>query len=75
MLGLAALIGLLPSILVFLVAYMRWCGRETWRVTLAVSLPIWILCWALFHIVLEVHWPHSLLGATFPGLRAAFGVF
>jgi hypothetical protein len=31
------------------------------------------LCWGLFDRVLAVHWPQSLLGDLWPGLRAAVG--
>jgi len=31
------------------------------------------LCWGLFHKLLAVAWPQSLLGDTFPALRASLG--
>ena len=65
-----ALIGLLPAMLVFLIGYMRLDGRESWKMTLSVSLPTWILSYVLFHHFLRVAWPQSLLGDLLPFLRS-----
>jgi hypothetical protein len=32
-----------------------------------------LLCWGLFHKLLAVAWPQSLLGDIFPALRATLG--
>jgi hypothetical protein len=32
-----------------------------------------LLCWGLFHKLLAVAWPQSLLGDVFPALRATLG--
>ena len=64
-----ALIGLLPAMLIFLIGYIRLDGRESWKVTLSVSLPTWILSYVLFHYFLRVAWPQSLLGDLLPFLR------
>ena len=64
------MIGLLPAVLVFLICYMRLDGRESWLTTLGIALPMWGLCYTLFHIVLHVPWPQALLGEWFPVLRS-----
>ncbi len=69
-LGLTALIGLLPAMFVFLVAYMRLQGRESWSVSLMVATPTWIFSYLLFHRVVAVTWPQSLLGDLFPAIRS-----
>jgi TctA family transporter len=75
MLGVAALIGLLPSMLVFLVSYIHFQGKESWTTTFSIAGGVWIVSWALFEKLLDVHWPHSLIGTVFPGLRASFSIF
>lgn len=64
-----AAIGLLPAMLVFLVCYIRFLGRESWKTTLMVSLPTCIFSYILFHHFLHVVWPQSLLGDMLPFLR------
>ena len=64
-------IGLLPAILVFLILYLKLGSRESWLVTLGVSLPLWTFCYVLFHKILHIAWPQSLLGDWFPVLRFA----
>ena len=61
--------GLLPAMLVFLVGYIRFQGRESWLMTLAVAVPIWVAAYILFHQVLHVPWPQSLIGDLLPVLR------
>ena len=65
----AVIIGLLPAVLVFLVAYMRWAGRESWTTTLGVALPLTLVSYILFHNILHIPWPQSLVGNLFPVLR------
>jgi len=64
-------IGLLPAILVFLILYLKFDSRESWRVTLGVALPLWVFCYVLFHKILHIAWPQSLIGDWFPALRVA----
>ena len=66
----AGVIGLLPAMFVFLVGYMRFHGKESWKVTLAIAVPMWIGSYALFHRLLIVPWPPSLMGQLFPGLKS-----
>ena len=68
-LGCAAVIGLLPAMLVFLVAYMRFDGKENWAMSLAVGLATSLFCYILFHRIVGVIWPKSLVGEMWPWLR------
>ena len=70
LLGLVKVIGLLPGMLVFLVAYMRFHGRESWVTTLSVSAGAITFCYLLFHRLVAVAWPQSLLGDLFPVVRS-----
>ncbi|MDH3239554.1 MAG: tripartite tricarboxylate transporter permease [Alphaproteobacteria bacterium] len=65
----AQVIGLMPAILIFMLAYIRLEGRESWGTTLLVSGIMWGLSYLLFHIVLRVLWPQALLGDWLPILR------
>ena len=73
--GIGYVIGLLPAVLVFLCCYMRFHGRESWRLSLIIGLGVWLLYLFLFQLVLDVHWPHSWIGLQFPILRSKFEIF
>jgi TctA family transporter len=64
-------IGLLPAILIFLIAYIRGEGREGWGTAIGISAAIWIAWYMLFHRILNVPWPAALLGDWFPALRSS----
>ena len=69
--GAAALVGILPAMVLFLVGYMRFEGKESWSTTLAVAVPMGIFCYWLFHKILIVPWPQTVLGDMFPALRSS----
>ena len=66
----AAVFGFLPALFIFLVAYIRLEGKESWSSTLAIAVPMGIFCYGLFHEVLHVPWPQTMIGDAFPALRA-----
>ena len=68
-------VGLLPAVLVFLLCYMRFHGKESWKLVLFISISVWLFYLLLFQLVLDVHWPHSLIGLQFPILRSKFEIF
>jgi len=70
-LGAAALVGILPAIFLFLVGYMRFEGKESWTTTLGIAIPMGIFCYWLFHKILIVPWPQTVLGDIFPELRSS----
>ncbi|MEE2759923.1 MAG: tripartite tricarboxylate transporter permease [Pseudomonadota bacterium] len=67
--GAAFLIGLLPAMFMYLVGYMRFEGRESWRTVLIIALPLWLGSYFLFHKILLITWPQSVIGNLFPVLR------
>ena len=69
-LGAAAVVGILPALLLFLIGYIRFEGKESWKMTLAVALPVWGFSYFLFHTILRILWPHALIGDWFPALRS-----
>lgn len=64
-----ASIGLLPAMLVFLICYMRFDGKERWGVSLAVGIGTTFFCYILFHRIVKVIWPKSFAGDWWPVLR------
>jgi hypothetical protein len=73
LLALVAAIGFIPAIALFIFAYMRLgFGEPPVRAAACGALTA-LLCWGLFHELLAVAWPQSLLGDVFPALRAALG--
>ncbi|MCH8138604.1 MAG: tripartite tricarboxylate transporter permease [Proteobacteria bacterium] len=69
-LGAAAVVGILPALLLFLIGNIRFEGKESWKMTLAVALPVWGLSYILFHRILRILWPHAVIGDWFPALRS-----
>ena len=69
--------GLLPAIFLFLIAYIRFAARESWTTTLMTAVSVTLVIYLLFHVVVHLAWPGSLLGDLFPALRAitAIGFF
>ena len=65
-----SVIGLLPSMFLFLVGYMRFEGKESWKVTLYIAVPMWICSYLLFHTLLLVQWPQTVIGDLFPEVRS-----
>jgi len=63
------LIGMLPAILVFIIAYMRVEGGERWWLTLTVSIAMAVACYVLFDELLHIVWPPTVLGQAVPALR------
>lgn len=69
------LIGLLPTLLIYMPFFMRVEGKLSWKKALLISIPLWIAMFILFGRLLNVPWPQSLLGDTFPMLRRqVFGI-
>jgi TctA family transporter len=69
------LIGLLPTLFLYMPLFMRVEGKLRWSRALLISVPLTIAMFILFGRLLNVPWPHSLLGDMFPMLRRQlFGI-
>jgi TctA family transporter len=68
--GAASLIGLLPAMFLYLVLYMRFEGKESWKLTLCIAVPMGLLSYLLFHRVLLVQWPLTVFGDLYPDVRS-----
>ena len=57
-----ALIGLIPTVPVFVIAFMRIEGKEPWRITLPMAIFLVLFVYLLFDMLLALPWPGSILG-------------
>jgi TctA family transporter len=73
LMALVATIGFIPAIAVFIFVYMHFGFKEPAVNSTIYAFATALLCWGLFHKLLAVAWPQSLLGDTFPALRASLG--
>jgi hypothetical protein len=68
-LGGMALIGLIPTVPVFIIAYMRLEGREKYRHALIMAAVMLTLIYIVFDQLLAIPWPPTILGDWFPVLK------
>jgi putative tricarboxylic transport membrane protein len=64
-----ALIGLIPTIPIFIIAFMRVEGGEQWRIVIPMALVMTSFVYGLFDQLLSIPWPGSLLGELLPVLK------
>ena len=65
-----ALIGLIPTVPLFIVAFMRLEGREPWRIVIPMAACVVALIYVVFDQLLAIPWPPTLAGMLFPVLHA-----
>jgi TctA family transporter len=63
------LIGMLPTVVVFVIAYMRLEGPESWRLSVMSAVGLVLFTYVVFDQLLALPWPMSLLGDMYPALR------
>jgi hypothetical protein len=64
-----ALIGLIPTVPLFIVLLMRIEGREPWRIVLPMAVFMCAFIYVLFDQLLAIPWPPSVLGDFVPALK------
>ena len=57
-----ALIGLIPTVPLFIISFMRVEAREPWKITLPMALFMVLFIYFLFDWLLAIPWPGSYLG-------------
>ncbi len=72
--ALAALIGFIPAIAVFVFIYMGFGFKEKLPRCAIFAVAMGIFCWAVFDRALSVPWPQAVLGDMVPILRDATGL-
>jgi hypothetical protein len=65
-----AVIGLLPTVPIFVIAYMRLEGPEKWRHAIIMAAVMMALIYVVFDQLLSLPWPATLIGEWFPVLKA-----
>jgi TctA family transporter len=65
-----AVIGLLPTVPIFVVAYMRLEGPEKWRHAFIMAAVMTVLIYVVFDQLLAIPWPPTVLGGWMPWLKA-----
>ena len=68
-LGSMALVGLIPTVPIFVIAYMRLEGPERWRHVALMAAVMTALIYGVFDQLLSVPWPPTVLGTWFPALK------
>jgi TctA family transporter len=63
-----ALIGLIPTVPLVIIAFMRLEGRERWPLTLIYAAVMTVGVYVIFDRIIHVPWPNTVLGAWFPAL-------
>jgi TctA family transporter len=64
-----AMIGLIPTVPIFVVAYMRLEGSEKWHHSLAMAAIMTTLVYVVFDQLLSIPWPPTLLASWFPAFK------
>ena len=64
-----ALIGMLPTIFVFVIAYMRVEGNERWSLVLPCAVGRTFFSWGLFDQLLALPWPQTEIGDLIPWVK------
>ncbi|WP_027211070.1 tripartite tricarboxylate transporter permease [Burkholderia sp. WSM2232] len=56
-----SLIGMIPTVPIIIVAYMRIEGRESWRLSLILAACVTALIYGVFDQIIHIPWPPSLI--------------
>jgi hypothetical protein len=64
-----ATIGLIPTVPVFVIAFMRIENREPWKLVLPQAAVLTVFIYVLFDQLLTIPWPQTLVGTLFPALK------
>lgn len=65
-----AVIGLIPTVPLIIVAYMRLEGQEPWKLTLIYAACVTTLIYVIFERIVHVPWPSTYVGELLPELAA-----
>jgi putative tricarboxylic transport membrane protein len=65
-----AFIGLIPTVPIIVVAYMRLEGREPWKLCVGLAASVTLMMYLVFDRLLHISWPNTFFGDWFPSLAA-----
>jgi hypothetical protein len=69
-LGSMSIIGVIPTVPLFIIVFMRVERREPWKIVIPMALIMTVFIYVLFDQLLGVVWPSTVLGNLFPILHA-----
>ena len=64
-----ATIGLIPTVPLFVIAFMRIEGNERWSLVLPQAIFLTLFIYVMFDQLLTIPWPPTLLGDLFPAIK------
>jgi TctA family transporter len=64
-----SVIGLIPTVPLFVIMYMRLEGPEPWRLVIPQAIILTVFIYFVFDQLLTIPWPPTYLGAWFPALK------
>jgi len=67
--ALTGLIGLIPTVFVFVIVFMRIEGPEPWKLTLTYAASLTAAITVVFDYLMSIPWPPTLLGWLVPALK------
>jgi Tripartite tricarboxylate transporter TctB family len=65
-----ATIGLIPTVGVFVLFFMRYEAQERWSLVVPYAVVLVLFIWLAFDYFMAVPWPPTLIGQWFPVLKA-----
>ena len=65
-----AVIGLIPTVGVFVVFFMRYENKERWSLIITYAIVLVIAITFVFEHVMHIPWPPTFLGTWLPALKA-----
>ena len=67
--GSMAVIGLIPTVPLFVIMYMRLEGPERWSIIVPYAVLLTVFIWIVFDQLLTIPWPPTYLGGWVPALK------
>jgi len=64
-----ATIGLIPTVPLFVILFMRFEGKEPWRLIIPQAICLTLFIYVMFDQMLTIPWPPTLMGTWFPVLK------
>jgi len=65
-----SIIGLIPTIPFFVVAFMRLEAKESWKIVVPYAVIMVVFVWAVFDKLMTIPWPQTVVGTMFPAIKA-----
>ena len=64
-----AIIGLIPTVPLFVIAFMRIETAERWAIVIPQAIGLTVFIYVVFDQLLTVPWPQTVLGSWIPALK------